>query len=79
MLAHLRTLWDVDDLCYGPHKSSIYPHQLLVVNLVSFVQHNPHLQSFSYMTLIMHIYRFQTDLRISESTTTPVRGVAMAS
>ena len=51
MLAYLRTLWDVDDLCYGPHKSSVYPHQLLVVNLVRFVQHNPHLQSFSYMTL----------------------------
>lgn len=34
-------LWGVDDLPQGPHQGTIHSHQLLGLDLIGFVQHNP--------------------------------------
>lgn len=36
-------LWGVHDLPQGPHEGPVHSHQLLGLNLVSFVQHYAHL------------------------------------
>lgn len=34
-------LWGVDDLPQGPHQGTVHSHQLLGLDLIGFVQHNP--------------------------------------